>query len=254
VRHHHGEHRAHEELEGSCVGAVVGAIDPVADRDPTVGERCRGKRAERRPDHDSPAARHREHRDDHRSEDEIKLLLDAERPVVLKRRRGGEEVGVRTSRPEEPPVGDVGDRGEAVDAEGARRPGVVQRRGHRGRDDQTRERGGEEPPDPARVEAPQRDSCRGAPFREEQTGDEVTREREERGDAEEPAAQAPVVEREHRAASRAASRSAAVPSIVPGHRRANSRARARAAWRGVSPLRAERFQSVRSAGVEPTTF
>src|SRR2546422_29060 len=83
-------------------------------------------------------------------------ILDAERPIMLKRRRRGEQVGVRATRPQEAPVRDVGDCGEAVDTKGARRLRIAQCCGHRRRDDQTRDRGGTESPDPPRVELAQR--------------------------------------------------------------------------------------------------
>ena len=156
----HREQRADEELERSGVGAVVRAIDAVGGRRPSR-RRTRPRRspptprtvATRRPrsSTSSPTISGRQH--------EIELLLDGERPEVLQRRRRREEIRVRLPGREEAPVGDVGERGERRRAGScARSARRAARRATAAASEHAGDGGGEEPADPAGVEAAERDA------------------------------------------------------------------------------------------------
>ena len=107
-----------------------------------------------------PPQAHQHEPDQHR-EHQVELLLDGQRPVVLHRRRDGEEVGVRLAREVEAPVGHVGQRRHHVAPQ--RVLGRVQ---HGGRQHQDQRQAGHrrrhQAPQPSHPEAAEPDAtCRG---------------------------------------------------------------------------------------------
>ncbi len=128
---------------------------------------------------------------DQQRPDDVELLLDRERPVVLERRGRGVvlevvgavarelEVGREERRPER-----VLDRAGRLD-----RAQEVDRRRHR-RDDHQRRRG-QDPAGPAGVEAEQRDPAVALGLGDQQTGDQEARDHEEDVHADEAAVERP---------------------------------------------------------------
>ena len=178
------EQRARHELVGPGVGAVVRAV-----RIAVAQRQCPQRRGERdqgddRGHDDVPPARFeaagapREGTQRQRP-DEVELLFDRERPELEHRvaRDVGAEIAGRVV--DEVPVRDVQERR----LERADRVGHLQRRRDRDvderRHDQGHERGGQQSPEPPRIEACQPDPAGSEQVPQEQLGHEVARQDEE---------------------------------------------------------------------------
>ena len=251
-----GEHRRQrptdQQLADPRVGAVVEAVEPGATvlehEHPHRGRE--GRAAEQRRDHErrAPAA-HQEQEADR--EEHVRLLLDGERPEVLRGRGGREQVEVRPSARDEVPVGGPGGRRQHVARQRVRL--LAHRDGGAEQDDAgEREEGGRH--QTAGAPAPERAQAAAAADRvaEQDSGDEESREREEEGHAEEAAARPgdlAVVEEDQQDGDRTqpvearvvpAQRGGALVRAAVGGPRVPTLARSRVFHRGIRPSVADR--------------
>ena len=174
---------------------------------------CRGDA----PDHGDPqeqpeatgiGAAEVEHRQCDERPDQIELLLDGERPRVGERLRCPCRNEVIAADGDLPPIGEVEERREGVHAKvrigpHRRHESHAQRGG-----DEHQEETGEEPPGPADPESGQLDAVAALEFREQQSGDQETRQDVEDLDRKEAAlspsdAEVEAQHREHRQRSHA---------------------------------------------------
>ena len=113
------ERRADQERLCARVGAVVHACRVGARREESRHEH-RGPGRQRRGDpekHWARAARQAQQQQERRRPHEVELLLDRQRPHMLEWRRRRELREVRLAGGDEPPIGDIADRGERVAAQ-----------------------------------------------------------------------------------------------------------------------------------------
>ena len=224
-----GEQRAGEQLVEPGVGAVVGAVGAAGGKHQLGDQRGHQQRAEHPQRHGaSYPPGHPGEQEEQQREADVVLLLDRERPEVQERALvdvGGEVVA---GGGQEVPVGVV-EQGAArvADDREARHHRPQQREDQAGRDDDE-DRGGQQPADPAGVEAADAQPPGLLELAEQHPGHEEAGEAEEQVDADEAArgpAQ-PGVEEQHQV-DRHGTQPVEVGSVAAdhaGHRRAGRRA------------------------------
>ena len=133
-----------------------------------------------------PALGPREHPQDHQRQEQVELLLDRERPVVLQGRRGLELGAVGAALGYEVPVHELGEGPGDVASEAAQLLGVPDPCRTHGQHEREREPGGgKQPAEAAPEEATQADGAGASPFLDQQGGDQEPRQGEERRHPEE---------------------------------------------------------------------
>ena len=111
----------HQQRRSAGVGPVVhaGRVRRVVE---DCHQRCRRNRDDPGDDCErAPSRSPAQHAEDDQRPDQIELLFDRERPHVPQRRRCAELIEVRLVREDEPPVGDVEERGQPVGPDAATR-------------------------------------------------------------------------------------------------------------------------------------
>ena len=180
----HGQEAAEEQLGRPGVGAVVDAVDVVAEphlephRDHQGDDEQPGEQPAATDLHDAP--------DDGR-EEQVELLLDRQRPEVLQGARGGEEVGVAGAGEVEAPVRHVGEGAEHVGPQAVELLGAADAPPDEADEGDRHEGGGQETAEAAGPEPAEGDRARRVELADQQVGDQEPREGEEGGDAEEAA-------------------------------------------------------------------
>ena len=184
-----GERRTHQQ----CLRARVGSVIDARRIGAGVEEDCHQRgRAEREPDQNRGehlrARAHEAHQDQQRDRpQQVPLLFDRERPRVGEGRRRLERLEVRRAVEDEPPVGYVEQRREAVTAD---RPELGRLRPHDGVDrdpDQQEEERREQAAGASRPEGLEIDPAGVLALGQQERGDEVAAQDEEHVDAEEAA-------------------------------------------------------------------
>ena len=199
ARPDHRESGAQEKAERASVGALVDAGRVVARVIEEAHRNRRARRAEQNHEGEHAAAPHRPDPEQQQPRPhQVELLLDRERPEVVKRKRRREACEVRAV---------LGDRRPVVEVPECRDhlPSSVRElcRVEEGRPDahdrEHHEQRREQPPCPPQPELAQPEVSVLPPMTEQEVGDQVAGEREEDADAEHPSAsrRQPEVVRDH---------------------------------------------------------